>query len=184
VGADKEYEGEMTLGVVTDTMDAMGKPQTSNVQRPNKSQIPISKSQIEEIFQKYIGKQKQKPPMFSAKKIKGQRLYKLARKGIEIERPLKDIEIYSLELLDINVRTGFKPVLTFKVKCSKGTYIRVLAHDIGQELGCGAHLSALRRTAAGKFSIDQSNTMDQILSLSQDNKLDTILLQYEQVRSA
>lgn len=172
VGADKEYVGEMTLGITTDSMDAEGKivSKDSTLCCPNRDQI-------EEIFKKYTGKQKQKPPMFSAKKINGKKLYELARKGIEVERPDKDIEIYSLDLLDIG-GTGQCPVLSFKVSCSKGTYVRVLASAIGDDLGCGAHLSALRRTAAGEFKIEEAHTIDEIITLSQSNKLDTILLPY------
>ncbi len=168
VGADKEYEGEMTLGVTTDTYDADGKviSKDSTLCCPNKDQI-------QELFKRNLGKQKQKPPMYSAKKINGKPLYKLARQGITIERPDKDIEIHSFDLLGI---MGDK--IRFKLKCSKGTYVRVLAHEIGQELGCGAHLSALQRTAAGSFRIESAHTIDQIIALSQENKLATILLPY------
>ncbi len=169
VGADKEYIGEMTLGVRTDTMDAEGK--ILNPKSEILNNIQISNDQIIKLFKKYIGKQKQKPPMFSAKKINGKRLYKLARKGIEVERPDKDVEIISLDLIDMEENK-----IRFKVRCSKGTYVRVLASDIGDDLGCGAHLSALRRTSAGEFKIDQASTIDQIITLSQKDKLDTILL--------
>lgn len=168
VAADKEYEGEMTLGVRTDTMDAEGKVVMTNDKFQNSNKI-----QIEEIFKRYMGKQKQKPPMFSAKKINGKKLYELARKGIEIDRPDKDIKIHNLDLLEI-----YDDKIRFKVKCSKGTYVRVLVNDIGDDLGCGAHLSALRRTAAGELKIEQAHTMDQIITLSADDKLATILLPY------
>ncbi|MFC1495884.1 tRNA pseudouridine(55) synthase TruB [Candidatus Margulisiibacteriota bacterium] len=179
VGDSKEYLGELTLGAVTDSMDATG---TLTRLREGSPPLPegegCPKDRVRDIFKNFIGKQKQKPPMYSAKKINGKKLYELARKGIEIERPDKDIEIYSLDLLGISDNK-----IRFKVKCTKGTYIRVLAHAIGYELGCGAYLSALRRTAAGEFRIEQSITIDQIISLSRADKLDTILLPYEQTRS-
>jgi len=99
------------------------------------------------------------PPMYSAKKIDGKKLYELARKGIEVERQAKKVTVHRIEL------TGFNaPELTFEVKCSAGTYVRVLAHDLGEKLGCGAHLKALRRTEAGPFQIDQAITLEAAVS--------------------
>lgn len=171
MSGDKGYLAEMTLGVRTDTLDAEGKILMSNAE----CRMP-NEGEIKEILKKYLGKQKQKPPMYSAKKINGQPLYKLARKGIEIERPDKDIEIYSLELVNID---GAK--VTFNVKCSKGTYVRQLASDMGDDLGCGAHLSKLVRTFAQPFLLSQALTMETIITLAKVGKLATIILKAEDI---
>ena len=132
---DKGYMAEMTLGVRTDTLDATGKVLMTNDPLDFARGQMTNEIQIREIFKKYSGRIKQKPPMFSAKKVNGQRLYKMARKGQEVEREDVDITIYKMELLGIENNK-----VRFEVLCSKGTYIRVLAADIGDDLGCGAHL--------------------------------------------
>lgn len=162
---DKGYVAEMTLGVRTDTLDATGKVMT-NVKCQMTNEI-----QIREIFKKYTGKIKQKPPMFSAKKVNGQRLYKLARKGEEVDRALVDITIYKLDLLDIQDNK-----IKFEVLCSKGTYIRVLAADMGDDLGCGAHLSSLQRIYSHPFHISQALDITTIENLSKIGQLNTVVL--------
>ena len=126
--------------------------------------------QIKELFRKYTGKIMQKPPMFSAKKVNGQRLYKLARKGEVVEREDREITIYKLELLGVEGNR-----IRFEVLCSKGTYVRVLAADIGDDLGCGAHLSALERIYSQPFHISQALTMDAITDLAKIGKLETVI---------
>lgn len=150
VKLDKEYEALLHLGAVTNTYDRMGVV----------SELVISElgiDDIQKVLAKFRGQQKQIPPMFSAKKVGGKKLYELARKGIEVERKPVEINIYELELLDYNW-----PLLKIRVKCSSGTYIRSLAHEIGQALGCGAYLDELKRTAVGKFRIDECNSLKEI----------------------
>jgi len=141
VKLDKEYEAVLRLGAETDTYDIEGK--ISNI----KCEI-LEKDVINKVLKEFMGKQEQIPPMFSAKKINGQKLYKLARKGKTIERKSCKIEIY-----DINLIKYKWPDLEIKVKCSTGTYIRSLGHDIGKKLKCGAYLSNLERLAIGDFNI-------------------------------
>ena len=147
----KEYEGTLILGVTTDTLDANGQI----IKTADTSQITAD--QIRSACQQFIGEIEQMPPMFSAVKHKGKPLYKLARRGIEVERRLRRIFIESIELLLCNI-----PEVRFRVVCSKGTYIRVLAADIGTALGCGAHLSELTRTRSGVFKIEGAHTLDSL----------------------
>jgi tRNA pseudouridine55 synthase len=144
---DKEYVAVMKLGERTDTLDSEGKI-------IKKFQISNFKFQIEEIkkiIQQFIGEIEQIPPMYSAVKVSGRPLYKLARRGIEVERPHKKIKIYKLDLIHFN-----PPFLEIKVLCSKGTYIRTLCDDIGSAIGVGAHMVALKRTRVGDFGIEDS----------------------------
>ena len=145
----KEYEGALILGITTDTFDANGKI----IKTADTSQLTVD--QIRSVCQQFIGEIEQIPPMFSAVKHKGKPLYKLARRGIEVERRSRRVLIESLELLSFNI-----PEIRFRVVCSKGTYIRVLAEDIGAALGCGAHLSKLTRTRSGVFKIEGAHTFD------------------------
>jgi tRNA pseudouridine55 synthase len=154
MSTDKVYEGEATLGVVTDSQDAEGEMMET---RP----VPeLSESAVREVMKGFLGDQYQIPPMHSAIKIDGVKLYHLARKGEEVEREPRFIRVSSFELLSFA-----PPKLTFRLHCTKGTYVRTIAHDLGQKLGCGAHLSALRRTASGKFELNQGLTLEQIETL-------------------
>ena len=141
IEADKAYVAELVLGESTDTYDAEG--QTTE----KKSIKGITNDSVERALSELRGTILQKPPMFSAKKIKGRRLYKLARQGKEIEREEVPVTIYKNNLLELE---GSK--MSLEIECSKGTYIRSIAHDLGKSLGCGAHLGGLRRTKVGKFS--------------------------------
>lgn len=149
----KMYQAEITLGVSTDTMDYTG-----NVVLEG-SVEKIDKSKLEKVVSNFRGKSTQIPPMYSALKLKGKRLYKLARKGVEVERQPREIYINEIKLLEFN-----SPTANIYVECSKGTYIRSLAADIGNELGCGAHISALRRVGSGNFLVENSFNFDQIES--------------------
>ncbi|MBU0573894.1 MAG: tRNA pseudouridine(55) synthase TruB [Candidatus Margulisbacteria bacterium] len=170
MGADKGYEGEMTLGVRTDTMDSEGKELECQI-----SNVKTCENEILKLFQKFTGKIMQKPPMFSAKKVNGQRLYKLARKGLVVDVPPKEVEIHRLELLSFKGN-----IVKFRVLCSKGTYVRSLVSDIGNELGYGAHLSSLRRIYAHPFVISQAITLETIENLTKIGKLDSIMLRVEE----
>ena len=152
---DKEYEGTIELGKVTDTQDAEGEVLET---------IPVpafSEADILAAVQSFLGDQYQTPPMYSAVKIDGVPLYKSARKGEEVEREPRFIRVMSWEITRFAL-----PRIDFRLRCTKGTYVRTLAHDLGRKLGCGAHLAALRRTASDKFNVSQALTLDQINALS------------------
>lgn len=138
---DKEYLATVHLGIETDTFDCDGKILFQN------SLVP-SLPEIEEALASFQGTQLQTPPMFSAKKIQGKKLYELARKGIEIERAAVQVHL-AIELVSYHY-----PELKLKIQCSKGTYVRTIAHDLGNKLKTGAHLSALVRTRSGNFHLD------------------------------
>lgn len=151
-GTDKEYIGEITLGATSDTDDAEGK-----ISQIKNYELKITNSkEIQNVLKQFQGTIQQVPPIFSAKKIKGQRAYKLARKGEKVELKPVEITIHELELLDYKW-----PVIHVRVLCSKGTYIRSLARDIGKELGVGGYLSKLERTKVGKYTIDQSVSIEE-----------------------
>jgi tRNA pseudouridine55 synthase len=154
VGMEKHYQGEMILGISTDSQDSEGKI----VQR-REIKTDIDEKRIIDIFQKFTGVISQIPPMFSAVHYKGERLYRLARKGIEVKRSSKEIKIYKLNLMNFNQKTA---IIKFEVICSKGTYIRTLCNDIGDELGCGAHLLNLVRIKVGNFSIEDSLNLEEL----------------------
>jgi len=140
---DKEYEARLLLGVSTDTADKEGKI----VETKPLEEYEKGIREIENTLATFRGHIRQVPPMFSAKKIKGKKLYELARKGIVAKREPKEIYIEELKLLSLSL-----PEVSFYIKCSKGTYIRQLAHDIGERIGCGAHLVHLKRTKIGPYS--------------------------------
>ncbi len=154
VGLDKEYEAVIKLGAVSDTYDAEGKINDIRCRVPD---IGCRSADIKKILTKFTGPQKQLPPAYSAKKVKGKKMYELARKGIEVKREPIDITIHELELINYNW-----PELEIKVKCSSGTYIRSLAHDIGEALGCGGYLLKLKRTAIGPYLLSQSKPLNEI----------------------
>ncbi len=148
---DKEYRAVLQLGAATTTLDPEGEV---TEERP----VPeLSADQITEVLDSFIGAQQQVPPMYSAKKINGQRLYKLARKNIIVERKPADININSIRL-----DSWGKDRIEFTVSCSKGTYIRVLGADIAQRLGTAGHLIKLVRTAVGEYSVDSALTIEEI----------------------
>ncbi len=148
----KEYIALAKLGVATDTHDSTGRPISEPV-----STADISLERLKGVLQRFRGVQMQMPPMYSAKKVAGEPLYNLARRGIEIERRAVQIEVSELELLDFDKRDcTFK----FRVVCSAGTYVRTLAHDIGKALGCAAHLWELRRTRIGSFTLQEAYTLE------------------------
>ena len=144
-GLNKTYIGTMTIGSSTPSYDLETKP---NVHYPTEH---INKDLIIETAKKFVGKIDQRPPVFSAVKKDGVRLYKLARKGVKVEVEKREIIIHDFLIRSINF-----PEVEFSLTCSKGTYIRSLAHDFGKELGSGAHLSELRRTSIGDYSVDKS----------------------------
>lgn len=151
---DKEYVGTMRLGQVTSSQDAQGEVlETRDVPE-------LSGEEIEAAFNEFRGDFYQTPPMVSAIKKDGVPLYKLARQGKTVEREPRFVHVYGYSLDAIRV-----PEIDFTVRCSKGFYVRTYAHDIGQKLGCGAHLQALRRTKSGKFSVEGAVTVEELKSL-------------------
>ncbi len=154
---DKRYQVTMKLGVMTDTADVEG-------QVIETKPVPeLSIEQIQCCLAKFMGLQAQVPPMYSALKLNGKKLYELAREGITVERAPRQITIYELHLLEATFDT-----LTLDVACSKGTYIRSLAEDIGHDLGCGATVTALRRSQAGQFLLENAKTIEQLSALTND----------------
>lgn len=150
VGMDKEYIGEIHLGIATDSDDRDGTVL-------EKMTVPeLDEDLIEEVLEKFKGRIEQVPPMFSALKYKGKRLYKLARQGKVVERKPREITIHAIELLSWQ-----SPFLQLKICCSKGTYIRSLARDIGKALGTVAHLSKLQRTRIGSYTVKDAYTLEE-----------------------
>ena len=146
---DKEYIAVLRPGIVTDTQDTSG---TVLEQHP----VQFSKQELEAILPRFTGEILQVPPMYSAIKVQGKKLYQLARKGREIERPARPITIRALELLDGPAENGD---YRLRIRCSKGTYVRTLCHDIGQALGCGAAMADLQRTMACGYTLSESVTL-------------------------
>lgn len=157
--ADKTYEAVIKLGVTTDSGDAEGKVTAT-------STVNTEKAAILKLLPQFTGDIQQIPPMHSALKRDGRPLYELARQGIEVEREARAVTIYAIDLLDF---AG--DALTLRVACSKGTYIRVLAADIGAALGCGAHLSALRRTRVGDLDLDGAVTLAELEGLDEAGRM-------------
>jgi tRNA pseudouridine55 synthase len=161
---DKEYVGTITLGQTTNTQDAKG------VVEEEKEVGDLSKEQITAVFDEYTGNFEQIPPMVSAIKKDGVPLYKLARKGQVVERAPRPVYITSYDITRVEL-----PEIDFVVNCSKGFYVRTYAHDIGAKLGCGGHLSALRRTRSGKFNLDRSTSIDQLKNGDRDELLKSMV---------
>ena len=147
----KEYRAVVRLGIVTDTQDTSG---TVLLQQP----VTVMEADVRAVLPRFTGEIAQLPPMYSAIKINGQKLYDIARRGGTVERKPRNITIYELELVEKLSETDY----ALRVVCSKGTYIRTLCHDIGAALGCGAAMAALRRTAAAGFTIDEAVTLDEV----------------------
>ena len=155
ISLDKEYEGTIELGKTTDSQDADGQVMET---RPVP---PLTEAEVRAAMHGFLGDQYQIPPMFSAIKIDGVPLYKKARKGEDVEREPRFIRVMAWDLLRFAT-----PHIDFRMRCTKGNYVRTLAHDLGTKLGCGAHLSALRRTATDRFNVSDALTLDRIEQLS------------------
>ena len=168
--ADKRYRVVCKLGERTTTADAEGEVVE---QRPVEG---VTEARLHEVLEGFVGEIEQIPPMYSAVKHKGERLYKLARQGVEVEREARRVDIHSLELRDFHT-----PVFEIDVHCSKGTYVRTLVEDVGELLGCGAHVTALRRLAVGPFDDSQMIDMTTLEATVADSMaaLDKLLLPME-----
>jgi tRNA pseudouridine55 synthase len=165
--ADKAYETVLRLGVKTTTADAEGDVVS---ERP----VDVSAELLDEVVRQYTGPIRQIPPMHSALKKDGKALYEYARAGIEVEREPRDVTIHALKVLEAPVDAA-QPAIKLVVECSKGTYIRTLGEDMGEALGCGAHLSALRRIRTGGFEVAQCVTLQALEAMSEDQRLACLL---------
>jgi len=154
LNCDKEYDATMMLGATSDTGDAWGKIIPSHVDKN------ITDEGIKKVFGDFLGPIEQEVPRYSAKKFKGKKLYELARKGVEVKLEPKKIMINSIDITDIKL-----PEISFKVSCSKGTYIRQLCMDIGKTLGCQAYMSKLRRTGSGDIKIEAAVSIEELKSI-------------------
>lgn len=166
----KEYRAEIILGITTTTEDISGDVIT-------KKEVTASDEEIMSAIQTFVGEYNQKPPMYSAIKVNGKKLYELAREGKEIDRKTRLIHIYNIN----NVTRLDYNRYEFVVLCSKGTYIRTLCKDIGEKLGCGGCMSALTRTRTGSFYIKDSVKLDKFKSIVSDNNIESILLTPDKV---
>jgi tRNA pseudouridine55 synthase len=160
---EKEYVATMKLGEKTDTGDRDGKLIES-------ADVCVSEKEIKDVMADFVGEIDQVPPMMSAKQVNGKRLYKLARKGVEIEREPRKVVIKELEPVDVR-----PPHVVFRVVCSKGTYIRKLAEDIGERMGCGAHLTELKRTRSGDFSLEDAVALSSLSGMSREKLNENII---------
>lgn len=170
----KEYRACMLLGETSDTQDASGTILS-------RTQVNVNEEEVRDAVMSFVGEYDQIPPMYSALKVNGKKLYELARQGVEIERKPRRVEIHHIKIEEINL-----PRVTFSVGCSKGTYIRTLCADIGDRLGCGALMETLQRTRVGNFHIEQALKLSQIEELVRENRLeeyviapDTVFEEYE-----
>lgn len=189
IDKDKVYRAELTLGCATDTQDSSGKPVYVR-------EVEAGEEEISSVIKSFTGELQQLPPMYSAIKIGGKKLYELARRGETVERQPRNITIYSIEIIgmrdepsSIALNDGIsgsgrsirlKKVL-LDVHCSKGTYIRTLCHDIGERLGCGGHMSFLVRTAAGQYPLDTALTIEEIKESALNGTLENRMLPVETV---
>jgi tRNA pseudouridine55 synthase len=155
MGDDKVYEGTIKFGETTDSHDSDGELTGSM------PVLPMTLAELNEAAATFIGDQMQTPPMVSAIKKNGVPLYKLARQGVEVEREPRLIHIYNFRFTDYQ-----EPFGQFRVACTKGTYIRCIANELGEKLGCGAHLSALRRSASGRFDVADALSLEKVLACS------------------
>lgn len=151
MSGDKTYQATLKLGTVTDSQDSEGQTLKENDWRH------VDRAALDGAIEAFVGDIDQLPPMYSALKKNGKPLYLLARQGIDVEREFRQVRIESLVINNVSL-----PYVTFTVRCSKGTYVRTICHDLGQKLGCGAHLTALRRLSCGQFDVMASHTLQEL----------------------
>lgn len=160
--ADKVYRAEFVLGKTTDTLDAEGKIISV-------CEVKVTEREVRETIMSFLGVIEQIPPMYSAIKQNGKKLYELAREGIEVERNVRRVAINKIDIIDIDMNNNSAII---EVSCSKGTYIRTLCDDIGKKLGCGAYMTALRRIKTGCFGIEDAYTVEEIALLAENGQLE------------
>lgn len=169
--SDKKYSAELVLGKTTDTQDASG-----NV--ISESEVCVTEKEILKTVSEFIGEIEQIPPMFSAIKKNGQKLYELARKGITVEREPRKVRIFNINVQNIDLERN---AVEIDVHCSKGTYIRTLCEDIGNKLGCGAYMNKLRRTYSGGFSIEECFTTEELEKIKEEGKLSDVIIPTDRI---
>lgn len=166
---DKTYETVLRLGVVTDTQDMTGKILKTHP-------VQVTQQQVAETVAGFLGTQMQVPPMYSALKVQGKKLYELAREGITVERSPRQVQFHQIRILQMDL-----PLVKLSVTCSKGTYIRTLCHDIGQRLGCGGSMEALVRTRVGSFSLEDAYTLEQVQKAAEEEQVQKLLIGIEEI---
>ena len=171
--SDKAYRAELVLGMTTDTQDASGEILT---EQP----VNVSREDIEKTVMSFVGEIEQIPPMFSAIKKDGKKLYELARAGITIDREKRKIKIFDIKICEIDME---KESVTIEVACSKGTYIRTLCEDIGIKLGCGAYMNTLVRIKSADFTLENSFTMEDLLKMKENGTLESALIPVDRLFS-
>lgn len=164
---DKEYVAELLLGVETDTQDTTGMVLEER-------EVTVSPQEVREAIRGFVGTYGQVPPMYSALKVNGKKLYELARAGKSVERKPREVTIYEIEILEMSL-----PVVKMRVACSKGTYIRTLCADIGEKLGCGGTMKSLERTRVGQFSLDKAVTLSELEQIRDRGAFHEILFPVE-----
>ena len=167
---EKTYEAVMRLGVVTDTQDMSGTVLSQA------SELHVTEEELRAAIESFAGDYMQVPPMYSALKVNGKKLYELAREGKTVERKPRPVHFYEIEILEINL-----PLVRFCVTCSKGTYIRTLCHDIGEKLGCGAAMETLLRTKVGRFTLDDAITLAQTEEAVKNGEIESKVLGIEEI---
>lgn len=171
LNGNKTYIAELVLGIETDTQDATGEILYKHPDNP----ADISKNKIIDIIKNFEGTQKQLPPVYSALKLNGVPLYKLARKGTPVQKPAREITIYNINIIKTKL-----PSVWFEVSCSAGTYIRTLCNDIGKKIGCGGHLKTLRRTESCGFNLEDAISLSELFELENNGKLKNKLISMSQ----
>ena len=165
----KGYSAVMHLGIITDTQDITGRVL-------ERREVSVTERQVREACTAFLGPQMQIPPMYSAIKQNGTRLYDLARQGVTVEREPRPVEFFEISVENVEL-----PMVWLRILCSKGTYIRTLCHDIGQMLGCGACMESLERTRSGDFTLDKSYTLSQVEQAAAEGTVEKLILTTEQV---
>lgn len=166
---DKEYVAELLLGVTTDTQDTTGEVL-------EKKSVEATEEEVREAVLSFVGPYNQVPPMYSALKVDGKKLYELARAGKEVERKARPVTIHEIEILEMNL-----PVVKMRVACSKGTYIRTLCADIGEKLGCGGTMQSLLRTKVERFVLEDAITLSELEMLRDEGKINDVLVPVDKV---
>ena len=167
---EKTYEAVMRLGVVTDTQDMSGTVLSQT------AELHVTEEELRTVTESFTGDYMQVPPMYSALKVNGKKLYELAREGKTVERKPRPVHFYEIEILEIDL-----PLVRFRVTCSKGTYIRTLCHDIGEKLGCGAAMEILLRTKVGRFTLDDAITLAQTEEAVKNGVIESKVLGIEEI---
>lgn len=174
INHDKIYDVTLKLGELRDTADSEG----NIMETKEVFQEYLNKENIERVFKDFVGKQNQRPPIYSAIKIKGKKLYEYARSGIEVDIPIREIEIYNIKLEKIDVSNN---IITFKVECSKGTYIRTLCEEIANKLNTVGYMKELNRLKVGEFNIENSIKIDELIQIIEKNELNKHIISIEEM---